>query len=77
MHGCRCRLNKGGILFGRTRYQEGSLRLEERSEALPYGFTDGGRKTPKGNQFAGKLSLGTWKSTQTSQGRSRQQRLFA
>src|SRR5205807_4075021 len=28
--GCQCRLNKGGILFGRTRYQEGSLRLEER-----------------------------------------------
>src|SRR5947199_4921184 len=29
--GCRCRLNKeGGILFGRTRYQEGSLKLEER-----------------------------------------------
>src|SRR5215469_10796743 len=29
-HGCRCRLNRGGILFGRTRYQKGSLRLEER-----------------------------------------------
>src|SRR5579883_1167415 len=29
-NGCRFRLNKGGILFGRTRYQEGSLRLEER-----------------------------------------------
>jgi integrase len=28
--GCRCRLNKGGILFGRTRYQAGSLRLEKR-----------------------------------------------
>src|SRR5215510_8613439 len=29
--GCQCRLNKGGrILFRRTRYQEGSLKLEER-----------------------------------------------
>src|SRR5947208_12932728 len=28
--GCQCRLNKGGILFRRTRYQQGSLRLEER-----------------------------------------------
>ncbi len=28
--GCQCRLNKGGILFTRTRYQQGSLRLKER-----------------------------------------------
>src|SRR5260370_36495197 len=28
--GCQCRLNRGGILFRRTRYQQGSLRLEER-----------------------------------------------
>ena len=28
--GCQCRLNKGGTLFRRTRYQQGSLRLEER-----------------------------------------------
>jgi integrase len=28
--GCQCRLNKGGILFRRTRYQQGSLLLEER-----------------------------------------------
>src|SRR5262249_1607265 len=28
--GCQCRLNKGGILFRRTRYQEGSLTSEKR-----------------------------------------------
>jgi integrase len=28
--GCQCRLNKGGTLFRRTRYQHGSLVLEER-----------------------------------------------
>jgi len=28
--GCQCRLNKGGVLFRRTRYQQGSLHLEER-----------------------------------------------
>src|SRR5438270_495887 len=28
--GCQCRLNKGGILFRRTSYQQGSLKLEER-----------------------------------------------
>src|ERR1035438_10116572 len=28
--GCQCRLNRGGILFRRTRYQQGSLLLEER-----------------------------------------------
>src|SRR5258708_16723027 len=28
--GCQCRLNKGGTLFRRTRYQQGSLKLEER-----------------------------------------------
>jgi hypothetical protein len=28
--GCQYRLNKGGILFRRTRYQQGSLTLEER-----------------------------------------------
>src|SRR6266849_230652 len=30
--GCQCRLNRGGILFRRTRYQQGSLRLEERKK---------------------------------------------
>jgi hypothetical protein len=28
--GCQCRLDKGGTLFRRTRYQHGSLVLEER-----------------------------------------------
>src|SRR6266404_6377524 len=28
--GCQCRLSKGGILFRRTSYQQGSLKLEER-----------------------------------------------
>ena len=28
--GCQCRLNRGGTLFRRTRYQQGSLTLEER-----------------------------------------------
>src|ERR1700682_4272352 len=28
--GCQCRLNKGGTLFRRIRYQQGSLTLEER-----------------------------------------------
>lgn len=31
-NGCQCRLNKGGILFRRTRYQQGSLNLEEREK---------------------------------------------
>src|ERR1700733_16135294 len=30
--GCQCRLNKGGVLFRRTRYQQGSLNLEERKK---------------------------------------------
>src|SRR6185437_12058254 len=28
--GCQCRLNKGGILFRRTSYQQGNLKLEDR-----------------------------------------------
>src|SRR5580765_2638215 len=30
--GCQCRLNKGGSLFRRTRYQQGSLVREERKK---------------------------------------------
>src|SRR6516162_4878980 len=40
--GCQCRLNKGGrILFRRTRYQEGSLKLEERKRGPAVWVADG------------------------------------
>jgi integrase len=58
--GCRCRLNKqGGILFGRTRYQEGSLRLEERKRGPAVWVYRWWEKNTEGKPVRRKAQLGS------------------
>jgi integrase len=57
-HGCRCRLNKGGILFGRTRYQGGSLRLEERKRGPAVWVYRWWEKDTEGKPIRRKAQLG-------------------
>lgn len=57
-HGCRCRLNKGGILFGRTRYQGGSLRLEERKRGPAVWVYRWWEKDTEGKPIRRKAHLG-------------------
>jgi len=59
-HGCRCRLNKeGGILFGRTRYQEGSLRLEERKRGPAVWVYRWWEKNTEGKPVRRKAQIGS------------------
>jgi integrase len=57
-HGCRCRLNKGGILFGRTRYQEGSLALEARKRGPAVWVYRWWEKDTEGKPVRRKAQLG-------------------
>src|SRR5947208_8606898 len=57
--GCQCRGNKGGTLFRRTRYQQGSLVLEERkrgSAVWVYSWWD---KDINGKPVRRKLQIGS------------------
>jgi hypothetical protein len=56
-HGCRCRLNKGGILFGRTRYQQ-SLTLEERRRGPAVWVYRWWEKNTQGKPVRRKAQLG-------------------
>lgn len=58
-HGCRCRLNKGGILFGRTRYQQGSLTLEERRRGPAVWVYRWWEKDTQGRPVRRKAQLGS------------------
>src|SRR6266404_3197828 len=57
--GCQCRLNKGGILFRRTRYQEGSLKLEERKRGPAVWVYRWWEKDINGKPVRRKEQLGT------------------
>ena len=57
-NGCRCRLNKGGILFGRTRYQEGSLALEARKRGPAVWVYRWWQKDINGKPVRRKVQLG-------------------
>lgn len=57
--GCRCRLNKGGILFGRTRYQEGSLSLEPRKRGPAVWVYRWWEKNTEGKPVRRKAQLGS------------------
>ena len=59
-HGCRCLLNKeGAILFGRTRYQEGSLRLEERRRGSAVWVYRWWEKSTEGKPVRRKAQIGS------------------
>src|SRR5579872_4491024 len=57
--GCQCRLNKGGILFRRVRYQEGSLKLEERKRGPAVWVYRWWEKDINGKPVRRKEQLGT------------------
>src|SRR5215831_12405642 len=57
-NGCRCRLNEGGILFGRTRYQEGSLSLEPRKRGPAVWVYRWWQKSTEGKPVRRKAQLG-------------------
>src|SRR5271169_5067688 len=57
--GCQCRLNKGGILFRRTRYQQGSLRLEERKRGSAVWVYRWGENDITGKSIRRKVQLGS------------------
>src|SRR5882724_8990120 len=57
--GCQCRLNKGGTLFRRTRYQEGSLKLEERKRGPAVWVYRWWEKDINGKAVRRKEQLGT------------------
>ena len=73
----RHRLNKGGFLFKRTRYQHGSVELR-RAEERPctYGYTAGGKKTSTGSSYTASSRLGMWRHIQANLRRLRQRTLF-
>jgi integrase len=56
--GCQCRLNKGGVLFRRTRYQQGSLNLEERKKGPAVWVYRWWEKDINGNPIRRKSHLG-------------------
>ena len=62
--GCQCRLNKGGILFRRKRYQQGSLNLEERKRGPAVWVYRWGEKVD-GKPIRRKLHVGTLKQYRT------------
>src|SRR6266851_2619986 len=57
--GCQCRLNKGGTLFRRTRYQEGSLKLEERKRGPAVWVYRWWEKDINGKPVRRKLQIGS------------------
>jgi hypothetical protein len=57
--GCQCRLNKGGVLFRRTRYQEGSFKLEERKRGPAVWVYRWWEKDINGKPVRRKEQLGT------------------
>src|SRR6266852_7072347 len=57
--GCQCRLNKGGTLFRRTRYQEGSLRLEERKRGPAVWVYRWWEKNTEGKPVRRKAQIGS------------------
>src|ERR1700730_4560336 len=56
--GCQCRLNRGGILFRRTRYQQGSLNLEERKKGPAVWVYRWWEKDVDGKSVRRKLQVG-------------------
>src|SRR5258708_7518549 len=56
--GCQCRLNKGGTLFRRTRYQQGSLVLEERKRGSAVWVYRWWEKDINGKPVRRKLQIG-------------------
>ena len=56
--GCQCRLNKGGILFRRTRYQQGSLHLEKRKRGPAVWVYRWWEKDIKGKSVRRKFQVG-------------------
>ncbi len=75
--GCQCRLNKGGVLFRRKRYQQGSLNLEERKRG-PAVWAYRWWEKVDGKPIRRKLHVGTLKQYRTeSQGPALQRMLLA
>jgi hypothetical protein len=62
--GCQCRLDKGGTLFRRTRYQQGSLFLEERKRGPAVWVYRWWERDINGKPVRRKLQIGS--STQYS-----------
>src|SRR5713101_2737647 len=62
--GCQCRLDKGGTLFRRTRYQHGSLVLEERKRGPAVWVYRWWERDINGKPVRRKLQIGS--STQYS-----------
>jgi hypothetical protein len=56
--GCQCRLNRGGTLFRRTRYQQGSLILEERKRGPAVWVYRWWEKDINGKPVRRKLQIG-------------------
>src|SRR5437879_8194554 len=56
--GCQCRLNKGGTLFRRTRYQQGSLVQEERKRGSAVWVYRWWEKDINGKPVRRKLQIG-------------------
>ena len=57
--GCQCRLNKGGTLFRRTRYQQGSLVQEERKRGSAVWVYRWWEKDINGKPVRRKLQIGS------------------
>jgi len=57
--GCQCRLNKGGTLFRRTRYQQGSLAQEERKRGFAVWVYRWWEKDINGKPVRRKLQIGS------------------
>lgn len=57
--GCQCRLNRGGALFRRTRYQHGSLSLEERKRGPAVWVYRWWEKNINGKPVRRKLQVGS------------------
>ena len=57
--GCQCRLNKGGILFRRTRYQQGNLTLEERKRGPAVWVYRWWERDINGKRTRRKVQIGT------------------
>src|SRR5437016_2972333 len=57
--GCQCRLNEGGTLFRRTRYQQGSLVLEERKRGSAVWVYRWWEKDINGKPVRRKLQIGS------------------
>jgi hypothetical protein len=74
--GCQCRLNKGGVLFRRTRYQQGSLNLEERKKGPGVWVYRWWEKDIDGEPVRRKLQIGDAIEYPTESERKRRQMLF-